>query len=397
MARVFMSGFELNTTAEWATTTSGSPSLQTSVVRSGTYALRISSLVSGAQKVMGQNMTTGNNNGPYYFRAYFRYTTAPSGDNQIINIRNAASVRIAFIIFNAAGALELWDEDGQIGSDSSVLQSGAWYSIEIKLDASGAGATDIVEARLERAVFATSSTRDLSTGVTQFLVGGNLNSEAQTQGDWYFDDCCVNNGTGSFQNNYPGAGQVIFLRPNAAGDNADWTRAGTDSGANWSQNNEVTPNGATNYIQSNTSGQIDDYELEATPAILDAKATINVVQVGVQCRVDDATGGDPSFVLRIKSASGGTVEEGVAITRNSNVWVFNDGANPALTLYDLPGASTTPWTKATLDTAQIGIRESVSDTHNVNVSCMWLLVDFVPALPAEIININQALPRAAIW
>src|SRR3990172_6946830 len=71
--------------------------------------------------------------------------------------------------------------------------------------------------------------------------GGNRRSEAQTQGEWYFDDIAINSSTGSFQNSYPGAGRIVALRPNAAGDSADFARGGTDSGANWSQTDEVTP------------------------------------------------------------------------------------------------------------------------------------------------------------
>jgi hypothetical protein len=59
----------------------------------------------------------------------------------------------------------------------------------------------------------------------------------------------------------------------------------------------------------------------------------------------------------------------------------NANANPrnyALTLYDLPGASTDSWTKATLDTAQIGVRHTVDNgTNAVNVSTLWLLVDAI--------------------
>lgn len=362
----------------------GSLNVQTSVVRSGTYALRVNNLVSGAQKRVTHQFVASNNTGSYWFRFYFRLTTAPSADNQICNIRNSSGVRLIFIVLNSSGALELWDEDGQIGSDSAALTTNTWYRVEIRTNGAGVGANDIVEAQIDGSVFATSSTRDLSTGVFNFSVGGNLNAEAQTQADWCFDDMAVNDSSGSFQNDYPGEGEIIHLRPNGVGDNSDWT-------GDYTSIDEVTPDDATTVITSNTLNQIEDVTLDDTPAAMDTTDVINCVQVGVHSSLDDATGADPNFVVRIKASPGGTVEESANLGPTSTVfttWKPQAPRNPGLTLYDLPGASATAWTKADLDTAQIGVRETATDTHNVRVSTLWLLVDHKPGVagPSSIIH-----------
>lgn len=49
-------------------------------------------------------------------------------------------------------------------------------------------------------------------------------------------------------------GQVETLYPNGAGDLADLTRGGTDSGANWSQCDEATHNGNTDYVVTTVNG-----------------------------------------------------------------------------------------------------------------------------------------------
>ena len=94
--------------------------------------------------------------------------------------------------------------------------------------------------------------------------------------------------------------------------------------------------------------------------------------------ISATTGGDPDFVVRIMAASGGTVEESANVSgAGSTTYISYKTATPyvaPLTIYDLPGASTTAWTKTDLGTMQIGIRETVTDTHFVRVSELAALV-----------------------
>ena len=85
--------------------------------------------------------------------------------------------------------------------------------------------------------------------------------------------------------------------------------------------------------------------------------------------------------MRIKASASGTVEESTSFTTPNSTWYTNDNAAPRnyrLTLYDLPGASTTSWTKADLDTTQIGVRISLNNVNDAYVSTLWLLVDHKP-------------------
>lgn len=391
MARLHSIGYELNTTGGIElTATTGGPVISSSTFRSGAFSLSIPSLTTLTAKGHRQQFVTAAANGPYFFRVYLRVDTLPSTETAIIQLNdtNDFSAAMVYITLDGSGLLALFDEDGQIGSDSSALSTGTWYRIELEFDRTAAAGSHVVKARIDGTEFAAATNRDLSAGIQSFNVGGNLDGSANAVGAWFFDDLAINDSTGSFQTSYPGEGELICLRPNAAGDNADWTRGGTDSGANWSQCDETTPNDITDYVQSNTSGQIDDYNLEATPAAMASDDVINVVHVGARLRVDDATGADPSFVLRVKASSGGTVEESSNISTGNTNWRSNTGAgliNFSLTLYDLPGASTTAWTKADLDQAQVGIRESVSDTHNVQISALWLLVEHKPGTPKSLV------------
>jgi len=393
VARLNNISFELNALAVYeVSAVAGSPVIQSAVAISGVYALQITSLSSGVVKTIRQEFVAADNNGPFFIRTDFRVDTAPSAENRIIlvNDTNDAVTPQVYITIDNGRLLRLYDEDGVIGSASSALTLTARHRIELEINRVPAAGSQVVRARLDGVEFAGSATRDLSVGFEFLLLGGNLASEAQTTGNWYFDNVAVNNNTGSSETSYPGDGEQIFLRPNAAGDLNTWARGGADSGANWSQTEEVTPNDATDFVLENTTNAdpalcSDMYNLEATPAALASDDVINLVAVGFRCAVDVATGADPDIVLRIAKEASGTVEESAAIDVNNTSWrTHNSGAllNYLLTLYDEPGASTTAWTKATLDTAQIGVRLSVTDTHNAQVTAIWLLVDHKPAAAA---------------
>lgn len=403
MARINTAGFELNSaTNNMELGTSGSPTISSTTFRSGAYAGRISSLSSGTLKSFSMPFAASGSggDGPYWARTYFRYATLPSAENRIMSFRDTnAGADKAYITIDNTGVLALYNGSAvQIGSDSSALSANTWYGIEMRIDRSPAAGSEVIEARLwvdggTPSVFATSSAQTIATNAGDtFRVGGNLGAEAQTTGDWFFDDIAVNNSTGSSQNGYPGIGHVIHLRPSAAGDAANFSRGGADSGANWSQANEVTPNDSTNNLTDNVANETDDYNIDDTPSHLNSASVINVVHVGVRFNTTDSTSTDPGIVLRIKDDTGGTVQESAEIVCSTTTWNTHAVANPripSLTLYDLPGASTTAWTKAKLDTAQIGVRVSTGDTHNAQFTAIWLCVDYTPGVASSIKKLSS--------
>lgn len=379
MARLWSSGFELNSTSsdvEW-NSSNGSPSIQTSVVRSGTYALQINSLSSGTAKRMRYYISSSVSNGPFFFRQYVRFATFPSAENTFTQVSSDLGGLRAKITVDNGGLLRLYDEDGQIGSESSALSVDTWYRIEYQFIRLGNGADATVKATIDGIEFAGATNRQIGTGLGIYDVGGNLQSEAQTTGNWYIDDIAINNNTGSVQNSYPGAGSILLLRPNAAGDS---NQIGGAVSTNYQNVDDVTPDDVTttNNTVSNSAGDIDDYNIEDTPVAIGSGDTINCVQVGVRFAGGAASSND-SIVARIKASASGTVEESGNITPSSSSYKTNASGDPRnynLTLYDLPGASTTAWTKTDLDNAQIGFKKSVDSTNGVLVTAIWLVVDY---------------------
>lgn len=352
------------------------PTISSTVFRSGAYSLQVTSLSSGTSKGLRYTFQSSASDGPFYFRIYFRVDTLPSAANTFWTLNNGT----VGLKLNSTGTLQLFDEDSDIGTASSILSTGSQYRIEILVDRTPAVGRHVITARLDGNEFATSSARTLSTGVSTMQCGGNILGESQTTGNWFFDDIAINDSTGSFQNSWPGEGEIIHLRPNAAGDNAGWTDG---TGSTFAEIDEVTPDDVTTYLDSNSNGEVADYNIDDTPAALASDDAINVVQVGVRYRNQGTSAGN-TFKLRIKASAGGTLEESAQIALTTNTtWHTNANAVPrnyVFTLYDLPGASTTPWAKANLDAAQIGVNhDSGTGTSDPNVSTLWLLVDHKPA------------------
>jgi len=275
MARLWSSGFELNsTTADVEFSSLINPSIVTTVVRSGTYANR---------KIPGNNtggvmhyFAASNQTAPFYFRMYYRCAVRPTVQVDIMRIWNVTNGSKIDIRANTNGTLQLYnvEDSANIGSASGVLSTNTWYRIELKVDTTTI-ATTAVEALLDGVSFA-SGTVDLATGIARVGFGqiGTVNSNH----DFYTDDLAVNNSSGSFQNSWPGIGEIIHLRPNANGDiNAFDRQAG--AGDHYTEVDEVTPDDITSYVATDVEDDMEEYNLDATPVALASDDVINCVQV----------------------------------------------------------------------------------------------------------------------
>jgi len=392
MARLWTCGAELQTATaniEFTAIVTNAPAIETTIKRSGNAAFRIAN----ASATEGIRQLHTAVQGSYFFRMYLYIVAMPTATKFIAGFSITGTYKVALRL-TSAGNLQLYnnEDSAQVGSNSSALSAGTWYRVEMACNSTTLAST-AVSARIDGTEFA-SGTIDITATPTSVMF-------AETTGDatldYIVDDLAINDNSGSFQNSFPGEGEVIVLRPSAVGDVATWARGGTDTGANWSQVSEVPPD-TVSWIEENTNNAnaelcSDDFNLGATPAAMASDDVINVVQVGCYAGVDSATGADPDIALGIKAASGGTIEESASLDVNSTTLQGPAPApasnNYALTLYDLPGSSTTAWTKADLDAALVRVRLAVTDTHFARVHALWVTVDHKPS-PADVISVNQA-------
>lgn len=383
MARLWTAGAELQTATaaiEFTSIDTTAPVVETTTKRSGGAAWRISN--SGAAEGFRQTYTSAQ--GVYYFRFYLYVVALPTNTRVIGGFRITGTGKIT-IRLTSGGLLQLYntEDSTQIGADSSAISTATWYRVEVGIDTTTLASTT-AEARLYAAsaestlLWNPSGTANLAANPT--IVSCWIDFQDATL-DYIVDDLAVNDSSGSFQNSWCGEGEGIILRPNGNGDNSDWGGSDGNSTDNYLLIDEVPP-ATADYVEDNTSGQIDDYAMEATPAALESSDTINCVHVGVYAAVSDATSADPDIVLRIKAASAGTVEESSNLDCNSATYQgpapLPANSNYQLTLYDLPGASTTAWTKTDLDAMQAGVRVSATDAHFARVAALWVMVDHKP-------------------
>ncbi len=404
--RVFTGGFEtqsLTVDDEWSAT-SGSPTITTSTVRSGAAALQITGLSSGAAELADYRYSSADFFGPIYVRFYFRYATLPTANNRIFTFGNAAlNASPGGLLLSSTGTLILTDEDGTIGSASSALTINTWHRVEIFMNGAGTGAVDTFEGRLDGSVFATSSTRDIATGSNQLYMGGNLTVEAQTQGDWFFDDVAINSGNGApTQSSYPGEGSIVHLKPNADGTNTAWTASGCAS--DYLCVDEIDPDDGTTMYTSTTLGQEDDSNLESSAtAGIGSGDTITLAAANV--RMNNSGTSTQGVTVRILDGSSNE-DRSPSINAPNTTWFTNVSAHPRaapVTSYTLPESSTAI-TATDLDSFQLGVRVNVDAGNNLQVSTLWLAVEYVPNTAAvltqndwRLYEDNDATNPTVVW
>lgn len=342
-------------------------------MRSGAYALRCNPVADLA--FLQHDITLSD---VVYYTAHLRIASLPDITASIMFISGNAGCSMHL---TASGTLQVRVSLGatQVGSDSSALSLDTWYRIDLMLDKTN----NKVVGRLDTVEFV-NATPPIS------LDQGNACRLGSGWGtptfDIYFDDVAVNDGTGSFENTWTDGVEVIHLRPNAAGDNAQWIGQPGGGASSYANVDEVTPNDGTDYNEEGTVGDIDDWNIDDTPAALAADDDVSCVQVGH--RYQHGFGGASwagQHVLRIKASAGGTVEES-ANSEKWTPWTTHSGSTPQmyiLTLYDLPGASVTAWTKADLDVAQVGCRMSTAPiVGRQAITALWVCVTHKAAVVA---------------
>lgn len=370
MARLWSSGFELgsNSIIDWSTNATAS-GITSSLARTGTYSIN-PVFVSGSHRGIIEHYASGTINGPIFARFCFRYATLPSASNTVAILGNTTTFP-AGIKLNTNGTLGLYDEDGQIGSNSSALSANTWYRVEMYYDTTGGAGAGAAAARIDGTEFASSTTR--SSGAAQsFRLGTNVLAEAQTTGNWYFDDLAINDNSGGSQTSYPGAGSIVYARPNGDGDT-------NQSSGTYADLDEVTPDDATTISVLDVDNDIIDVAIQNSSDVgIGASDTINLIQVGG--RHATASAASATWNLRIKSQTSGTVTSGTAITSSATAYFTNDNSTIpelyTLTSYVDPQAGGA-WTPALLDTAQIGA-QATDATPDLNLSALWAAVEFVP-------------------
>ncbi|MEU6222243.1 hypothetical protein [Streptomyces sp. NPDC047042] len=394
MARLWTCGFELQsvTAGVEVLSVTGTPTISTTVHRAGAASLRINP--SAATQYVEQQIDSGTVKRTLH-RFYLRITTLPSADCNIYGIGQSGYFP-GLLRLKTTGVLTLRDgfTAADIGTASAALTTGVWYCIELDYtDTAGtAGSvTGAFKGYVNGVEFSSTVCSNIN-GWSRVRVG----AQTAVSGDFHIDDVAVNDTTGSAQTGLPGPGNVVHLKPNAAGDNNLFgTAVGGTAGAgnNYTRLNETTPDDATSYNETAATGTttIDDVNLDSSASSgIGAGERVALVQVGARIGSNAATAA--SLVYRIKSQAAGTVLESASVSVALNGWASQKAAAPyvyQLTSYTDPQAGGA-WTQALLDTAQIGYRTNVSQATTRRVSSLWALVETIPVTTAALGTASEA-------
>lgn len=163
-----------------------------------------------------------------------------------------------------------------------------------------------------------------------------------------WDDPYVLDTSGSVNNTRLGDIACQGLLPNAPGASTQWARGGTDSGANWSQVDDVPPNDGTDYVHTSTAGAYDLYEIEN---VADELSAVKGVVVAARGWKVEAGAAGIELGARYDTDGDGTAD--------ATSWGPTDplSTTPAYhkrVLDQQPDG--TPWTKGKVDALQIGVR-----------------------------------------
>ena len=379
-ARVWSSGCELQTPnqndgadAEWnATGSQGSAfTISTSVFHSGLASCRFA-VTSGSYEIMFQDFAD-NSSAPWYMRAYVYFDAAPSSNSQFMVMSNSDDE--GAIGIGTDMTLRLYGDDMTTvqATAASALSTGTWYRIEWFFEAGG---SSIVRVDGTEVLNDATNDGDAAGDLLLGPIGINFGGTTQTI---YFDDVAINSDLGAAQTSWPGAGNIIHLQADSAGDN-NGCSAGT-----YADVDEVIPDGDTSFcvLDADTGGDILDVNAESSSSGgVDSYDTVTLVQVGVRERQVSAAAA--TWELRLKSASGGTTSTGTATSHNDTTYKTNGDLNPAtpgnytLTSYTDPttGIAWTPTGTNSLDNMQYGI--NCTDCNpDTRVTTLWALVEYV--------------------
>lgn len=372
MARIFMCDFGFGSHNErYSGASTGSSTYDSSIVRPGsTYSWRIN-----LTNQYGYSHFYMSNSYDGAWRFWLYIASYPSSDGQIFETSANGSPINGTITLTTTGTLLLKNSAGtQIGNPSPVIPLATWVSIDFWKHSTGG----VLKARLNGKIFAESS-----GNTVQSAQDAKLGIPSNNTCDLYFAGVAFNSTTGANQNSWVPDEYYCYVYPNGAGDNNSFaTQVGGTAGSanNYTRVDETNPNDATDYNESNTLNETDDFTISSLHSLVDTNAKINAVGVSIRDAGVGASA-NASVVARFKTQASGTVTEGSAITPSNTTWATHQTVasysrnsliihlNPQDNLY---------LTKSNFTNAQIGYRLSATNTNGTRVSMVYAIIGYTP-------------------
>jgi len=365
-------GFETGDSREMSGT-SGTFSYSTTTVRTGTYALRCNPTTTGNGSV---TMTGHGADGAFAatlnataVRFYFRYATKPASNSEEIYSAAQLIVRI-----NSSGNLLAYNGTTLLATGSAVLSSGTWYRIEVRSNSSNSWVVT-----LDGATELSGSDNMAVTATTGAKLGKVTNRNGQSV-DFFYDDVIASDTFAAI-----GAGQCARLGLSGDGNYTAWV-AGVGAG-DYTDCDEVSSDDATSYSKTSTNTAAETHAVTDTTGIVAGGDTINAVKSLIITR--DNSGNTNTLQLRTRVNS-----TDIDLTNLDGAGLWDTLAAVYTTDPSASGAITT----GDLDTWEVGVEKTQTQSRELNYTLGVVMVDFTPAAPpsATIVPILMRQYRSRI-
>ena len=371
MARIFTCGFEeTNAIANIEETiwsfVSGAPTIVTTPVRSGVYAL---SIAAGAARYLRRNLSASVTSGTYFVKAHLRIAGVPSFDNrELFTISSSGSADGPRLQMDINRTLELHNVVTGTVITGPILAVNTWYRVEIRYVISGT--VGELELQVDGVSYGTITNENtLPTNVQLFIWGSDASNFGS---DVFWDDIIINDATGSAPfNTWPGDSKIALAVP--GGETAMGWEDETAGAAAYTNLDEspAIPDDADYNMEDDTLNVVDQMTLATLPAEIPADA--DMIALDLYARVGstqtDAT--TARFKIWDEAAS---LTNGPNISCAVNGWrIGSVGPTNEHQVFDLGTR-----TKANVQDFTIGY-ENLTDlaTRARRVSALWANVEWI--------------------
>lgn len=338
MTRLLTCGFEMGTYEEM----NGPKGLVPPVVsasykRTGDYGLVLRSVFCYIGHAFDANKTE------LYFRTAVMFTGfGVAEDANFLRFKDDLGDELITLFFNSGTqAIDIKVGATTLAAGGYAIAANRWYVMEghIVIDAS----TGVVAVKMDNVTHVGYNGDTLgagNSGVRSIIYTG---SSTVTINDYIaIDDVAWNDVDGSYQNSWIGLGGVFFLAANGEGTTQEFTpSAGT---VHYAMVDDIPAN-TTDWVQGDTSGQLEQFTVEDTPTYI---TTVDLVEVVCQAAIVESGSNDLRSVVRQGTVdySGTPITTVVSITDS---YVIVKGS----ALYVQPDASGA-WSTAAVDAMEAG-------------------------------------------
>ena len=187
------------------------------------------------------------------------------------------------VYFNAANGLTVMTGDGLLhyATNPNAFFAGVWQYVEIMYTPGAAGS---IQIKVDGVVVLNVTSEQ--TGQAAYPATVNYFSFNGLGVNMLVDDLYICDQTGPAFNTFLGDCVVHAVLPNADAGTNTFAQFGGDGGGHYTSVDDVTPDGDTSYVYSNTSGQKELYSLSTLPADI-----VSVLAVGVNVLAKKASAG----------------------------------------------------------------------------------------------------------